>query len=921
MRRAAFALPRLVGVWLRAAPSAILAVLAVVALTAFLATAAPLWFVKSTQAALPALLGTVSAGRSGLEFEQAGQIQPPTTDGTAAADPLDAVAAAGAKLQAELPGSLVRIVEPQVDVIDGQELLAIDPPQRITSVTFRIEPAIGDAIHYYAGREPTGRIGVLVRPFRDQPEFDWPVYEIALSRTTAATLNVGLGDEFVLVPGKNQAAYVGAQVVGLFDVPDPNDPRWFGDSTLDMPGVQQLSQELFQYHAVGLLSPSVYPRLVGDPSESGLRYRWRFPLDLHALASVGIEQLTLDLAKLRAAHPFTGAGALDAPGLSTGLSPLLALYQSRLAVAETALALASVGAIVASAGALALVAAALARRRGRTIRLARARGADLRRLLAIQLAEAVALVVPAAVLGAIVAIAVLGGELGSASGAVVVGLGAALVLVASGLSAARSSLASGRQRTDRTVDARNRRRVLDALVVVVAVATAVGLRSGVTSDPAAPPDPYRAAAPALLAIAGAIVILRVYDLVVAGLARVARRGRGFVGVHAIRGLARGPRTHELPLLVLLVAVAAGVFSTSVATTIGRTQALAAATQVGADYRIEASHPGPLPPNLDMTALQAIGPTATASRDIGTLFGIGYAGQSVDVVALDAPGYAAVTAGTPIAAAYPPELIPATPADGTPAHPVPIIVAPGFASDTGLHTGSVVRLSIGTHTATVVVVGVGDPVPAIALSRGIVGPLDALRVAFPDRQFSATQAFVRGGPSARAAIQAVLQPYVAGLRLVARTDIEATLGATPLVDTMSRAFLIAQVIAALYAAVVVGAAAAQALATRSAELSLLRAIGLPGRRAVAVVVIELGSTVLVALAGGLGLGLATAWLVVPGLGIGQFVGVAAAAPTAIDPAGLALALLAPAVAGLVALVIAGRTLGSSGVADWIRSAET
>jgi hypothetical protein len=139
--------------------------------------------------------------------------------------------------------------------------------------------------------------------------------------------------------------------------------------------------------------------------------------------------------------------------------------------------------------------------------------------------------------------------------------------------------------------------------------------------------------------------------------------------------------------------------------------------------------------------------------------------------------------------------------------------------------------------------------------------------------------------------------------------------------MTSAFLLAQLIAALYAAVVVGTAVAQALATRTAEMSLLRAIGLPGARAVGIVVLELGSTILVALAGGLALGLATAALVVPGLGVERFVGVAVAAPTAVDPAGIALAVLAPAIAGLVALVVVGRAGGSSDVAGWIRSAET
>ena len=923
MRRAILALPRLVAVWLRAAPSAIFIVVTVVALTSFLATAAPLWFVRSADAALPSLLDTVSPSRSGLEFEQPGRIDPGETD------QLAGVRAAGDDIRAGLPGSLDRIVAQRMDLIDSPELLAIGPPQPITHLTLRIEPAIADAIHFYAGRAPTNKIVPLHDASAGQDEPQGFAYEVGLSRTTATTLKVGVGDQLVLSTGSVRfgPGPIGAEIVGLFDELDPTAPVWFGDTTLDAPGVQQLGQELFDYHAIGLLAPDAYTNLLGGGFQSPLRYRWRFTLDLDQVASIGIDRLSIDLARLQAAHPFGASGSIGAAGLSTGLPPLIALYRSQRAIAGTALALASVGAIVASAGALALVAAALARRRSSTVRLARARGADLRRLLAVEVVEAIALVLPAAGLGAAAAVALLarGGDPGGPGGAIVVGLGAAVLLVLAGVGAARSSLASGRQQTERTVDARNRRRVLDALVVIVAVATALALRSSGTTteaDPTAPPDPFRTAAPALLAVAGAIVILRLFDAVVAGLARLVRRGRGLVGVHAVRGLARGPRTHELPLLVLLVAVAAGVFATAVATTIERTQDLAAATDVGADYRIESIHPGGLPTNLDFAALAAIGPTAVAARDEGTLLGIGWAGQAVDVVALDVPGYAAVTAGTVIAPAYPPGFLDTPPADGSPGRPVPIVVAQSVASDTGLRTGTAVRLSMGFHEVNAVVAGIGDLVPATSLGRGILAPRDALRAAFPDRTLLPTQAFVRGGQAARAAIQTVLEPYRASLRLTSRADAERALHATPLVDTMSEALPLAQVVAALYAAVVVGAAVSQALAARSAELSLLRAIGLPGFRAVGIVVIELGSTVLVALVGGLG----------PRAGDGRArhpgPGHRTVRRRRRGGAGRRSSRRASSWPwsrrrwpGCAALVVAGRALGSSGLAAWIRSAET
>ncbi|HEX7472437.1 MAG TPA: hypothetical protein VF323_05105, partial [Candidatus Limnocylindrales bacterium] len=252
-RSALLALPRLVAVWLRAAPSAGLILVTVVALSSFLATAAPLWFVKATDAALPALMSTVSSGQRGLEFEQSNRIEPGVDD------PLSGITAAGDKIRAELPGSLERVVARRIDVIDSQELVATAAPQAVTRLTFRIEPAIADAIRYYAGRAPTGHVGVgtLGGPDQGQPTFlqPQPLYEVALSRTTARMLLVGVGDRLSLVPGSNKVGFAAAEIVGLFDELDPSDPIWFGDTTLDVPDVQRVSSELFVYHAIGLLSP------------------------------------------------------------------------------------------------------------------------------------------------------------------------------------------------------------------------------------------------------------------------------------------------------------------------------------------------------------------------------------------------------------------------------------------------------------------------------------------------------------------------------------------------------------------------------------------------------------------------------------------------------------------------------------------
>ena len=266
------AVARLVIVWLRAAPSGIAILVAIVALTSFLATAAPLWFDRSSQAGLASLLTTAPRGGSGLEFERSGQIQPGT------GDPLSGVAAEGDKIFAQLPATIAGGVKPHLDVIDSQEFLAIGPPQPITDLTLRIQPAAMDAIRIYQGRMPTGHVAITPPP-EGMTAFPKPTYEIAISRTTAGVLGVTVGNHFDLTNGSARSGTLVAMVVGLFDVVDPTAERWFGDVTLDQPGIRQLSPERFEYHGVGLLSPDAYGSLVAGPPFQNLRYRWRFVLD------------------------------------------------------------------------------------------------------------------------------------------------------------------------------------------------------------------------------------------------------------------------------------------------------------------------------------------------------------------------------------------------------------------------------------------------------------------------------------------------------------------------------------------------------------------------------------------------------------------------------------------------------------------
>ena len=162
--------------------------------------------------------------------------------------------------------------------------------------------------------------------------------------------------------------------------------------------------DLFIFHAVGLLSPQVYGTLVGDFSigEAPLRYRWRLPVQPSKAASVDVDALVLELARLQAAYPYLGSAlASDRAALTSRVGAVLEQYRLQRRTAATAFALASVGPLAAGVGLLGLTAAALARRRAPVVRLLRARGARRVRIVAAQVIDALVLTVVPALLGGV----------------------------------------------------------------------------------------------------------------------------------------------------------------------------------------------------------------------------------------------------------------------------------------------------------------------------------------------------------------------------------------------------------------------------------------------------------------------------------------------------------------------------------------
>ena len=149
-------------------------------------------------------------------------------------------------------------------------------------------------------------------------------------------------------------------------------------------------------------------------------------------------------------------------------------------------------------------------------------------------------------------------------------------------------------------------------------------------------DPFLVAAPAVLLLAGALLSLRFVPLAANLVERITPGSRGAVSALGFRQLARRPRAYSRSVLLLVLAVAIGVFATTYASTWHRSQVDQARHGAGADVRVEPSAVEGAPPPMGLAAsyeqLGAVAALPVASDS----FTIGGGGtETATFLALDA----------------------------------------------------------------------------------------------------------------------------------------------------------------------------------------------------------------------------------------------------------------------------------------------
>ena len=893
----------------------------IVGATAFLAAAGPRLF---NRVADDGLRFDVERSRSADRNLQLGQI-----GALSGGDGLESVASLGPQLEADLPESVRRLIVDRTHHAESANWSVVDPPREQPSwLRFRFPgPGAEERVTYVEGRPPTGETSTV--PGRQgtlpgEPE-DATLFEVALSTEIAEALGVALGDRLELVPDTDDILVgqfsspvrAAADVVGLYAVDDPTDAYWFNDSSLELPNVIVISPNLQLIYGTALLSAEAYPALI----EKGLpaRYAWREIIDPQRLNAGATDELAGDLRQMQTRYPPFVTSLLDADvtTLQTGLLGLLEDFAAERRTAEAVLVTAALGPAAVASAAVALVALLMVHRRRRAVTLVRGRGGSVGQLLGSHLVEGLLIAAPSAALAYVAAVTIVDARasMWSPIAAALAAAGAALVLVLTALRPATAALREVEREAPTPVRASPRRIAIEILVIVLAAGGAIllrqrGIAGGSSAGELAGVDPLLAAVPALIGLAVALVTIRVYPLPLRVAGWFADGWRGMVPALGLWRAARTGDVGSLPLIVLLVTVAIGAFSSTIFVTVERGQSDASWQEVGADLTIT---PGtrPFPSDFDATTLPGVEAAARMHSDVAALGGRG--GSRVRMHALDTPAYLTVTAGTGADADLPASMRD-TP---IPDQPLPAILSRAVATGgpRPIRAGDELEMLVSARLVTVKVEEIRASFPGIDPDESwLVVPLEALRAAAGDRAFTASAIFLSAPGTTASATQAAMDEILPATTVTGRAEVLAELRSGPLVRGVGAGFVIAVVVAIAYAALATTAALVLVSAVRSRETAHLRTLGMTSRGLLALAAIEHGPAVLAATVIGVGLGVGVAWFVAPGLDLAGLIGSSIEVVLVIDwrVVGLLLAALVVVLTmGIVVSTVIGRRASLAG----------
>lgn len=375
--------------------------------------------------------------------------------------------------------------------------------------------------------------------------------EVALSEANANTLGLDVGSELYISSFRRPLKL---EVSGVFTPVDASDLVWEAHLRALNPYIAD--DPNFGKTGLGavLANPDT-PQWLGPITPTQIAEA-RFPV-------VGVPSDTAELAEALlefTSNRYTITEDAGAVAFTSQLADALGKLYAQQGTSAAALAMILTGPVGASLTVGALIALISRKRRSTAHALMLARGASTAQLRALGTIEGAIVGAPSVVIGAL---------LGSPLAGLLLGAAPAVALAAAPLPTFHAPRSRARARW-----------MLSGAIAVFAL-TGAAVYAG---REAAGVDPLALSLPVLLAGSAAILLLVLLPLVMRILHRVLRRGRGVVG---FLGTARATRESRAgwPILTLVLALGAAVFSSTILTTIDAGARANAYSGVGADVRL------------------------------------------------------------------------------------------------------------------------------------------------------------------------------------------------------------------------------------------------------------------------------------------------------------------------------------------------
>jgi putative ABC transport system permease protein len=746
-----------------------------------------------------------------------------------------------------------------------------------------------------------------------------PAGTLAVAATTATAARFGLhvGSRLTLT---SASAPVNLFVTAIVTERSPASTFWTQDLLASTPELNPVPP----YWAGGVFAdPDQLAPMQTAFNGPGMELNWEFPLSVGAVTANQAQGLANALNRAVTVTPALTGPLAPGANTMTVTSPLISNLSSFLttqAAVETVLLLLFASLIVVGAAVILLAARMIVARREGELSLLRARGGSLRQVAAVMARVALVAAVPAALIGAALAIALIpGGAASSPAGESLAGIVILAALAGPPLIAAwqhrRPAPPSNAARITSAETSRPakawRRPVAEITACAAAVAGLVVLHDqGLPAGGGI--DLYLTLTPVLVAIPVVLVMLRLYPLAVRALLAACARGAGATGFVALSQAARSSLTGVLPAFALVLALSLATFAGMVTDGIARGEVAASWQATGADVLINAGPDSPVVSSAAVKAIAAVRGVRQATAVWNTTW-VTPGGQQVTVAAVDPASYAAVVTGTPFPA-FPTGKIGAAGGTLAPGATVPVLASPSAAAILGSAPAELTSL----YPMGPVKVRVAGTLSGTPAQPGggtfVVMPLETLPG--PSGQPAPNMILVTGTSIDDRQLTAVASRVLPGNATTFRTAVLASLASSPLQHGATLIVVLTIAAAAAFGLFIV--ILGLALGSAERELTMARLTVMGHQRPTELALAETMPAVLAAVIAGAVCAVALPHLIGSSIDLSAFTGTSAPVEFAPDALALGLPAAAIVVLAIAALVAPARTRRRRSVTGMLRA---